>query len=186
MILRVLHPKKEIPLFHIAWQWRESYPRRVRGWDMVKSFEQWLEMMQRRVSIGLFDPCLTALMTLQPTDENVYEAHVDCKRGVDLKTLQTVLLSIERTVFEEWEATEVFAGVISRNYGIIRVARACGYLPDGISEQVGKLRFIRLRKTRDEFYKNQYRIGINDQHIHASAGGIIPGYRRAEEHAISG
>lgn len=186
MILQVLHPRKHIPWFQIAWAWRNSYPRLVRRWDMVKDFDQWLSMMQGRVSVGVFAPTLTALVTLEPVGEDVYEVHVDCEREVNRETLLTALLSIERTVFDEWGAREVFAGVISRNYGILRVARECGFSPDGIEEQVGRLRFIRLRKTKDEFDQNKHlhHLRQHSEHVYASAGSGESGYRPAQVAAI--
>jgi L-amino acid N-acyltransferase YncA len=185
MILQVIHPHKHIPWFHVAWQWREEYPRRVRRWDMVTSFDQWLEMMQGRVSVGVFAPTLTALVTLEPTGDDVYEVHVDCRRGVNHEALLTALLSIRRTVFEEWGAREVFVGVISRNGGIIRVARACGFTPDGTTEQAGPLKFIRLRMT-DVQYQNEQCNRINQQHVYASTGSDISGHRSAPLTTVSG
>lgn len=185
MILKVLYPREHIPWFHVAWRWRETYPKRVRRWDMVTGFDQWMEMMQQRVSVGVFAPTLTALVSLEPVGEGVYEVHVDCRRRVDHETLLTALLSIRRTVFEEWGAREIFAGVISRNGGIIRVARACGFTPDGTTEQAGPLKFIRLRMT-DVQYQNEQCNRFNQQHVHANAGSGVPGHRPAPLAAVSG
>ena len=128
----------------------------VRQWDMVKSFEQWLEMMQKRVSIGVFDPRLIALITLEPTDNGIFEVHVDCKRRINLTSLYIALMSVRKTVFEQWGAREVFAGVISRNRGIIAIAEQCGFKRDGVEETVGNLRWIRMRIT-DVEYQNEYK-----------------------------
>ena len=185
MILRVLHPRKYIPLFGIAWKWRESYPRRVRQWDIITTFDAWLEKMQERVSVGVFAPNLIALVTLEPTEEDVYEVHVDCERGVERGILVTALLSMQRTVFEEWGAREVFAGVVSKNCGILDVARECGFTPDGISEQVGRLKFIRLRMT-DVQYKDRYEHRIDYEHIHPRARSFVAGHRSAQGHEVSG
>lgn len=165
MKLITLHPDRDEALYREAWSWREFYPRLVRTWDMVKTFDQWFGMMQRRVSIGMFNPELSALITLEPMGSDVYEVHVDCDRGVNRTDLLTALLSIRKQLFEEWGAAEVFAGVIARNRGIVSIARLCGFTPDGIEQQVGKLRFIRLRITKDVF--NQ------DQHQHWNSIGSI-------------
>lgn len=185
MILQVLHPRKHIPWFQVAWAWRLAYPKRVQRWDMVRDFDQWLTMMQGRVSIGVFAPYLTALVTLEPMGDGIYEVHVDVERRVNQGTLLTALLSIRRTVFEQWNAREIFAGVISRNCGIIRVAHACGFTPDSISEQAGLLKFIRLRMTIEQ-YKDEYLDRLNQQSVHASAGSIVPGYRPSPLAAVSG
>src|SRR3954471_14974536 len=122
MELRTLYPDGDEALFQDAWAWRSTYPRLVKQWDMVTDFNQWLGMMGKRVSIGMFNPELSALITLEPRGDDVYECHVDCPRNVDKADLMTALLSIRKAVFDEWGATEIFAGIVSRNRGIVRLA----------------------------------------------------------------
>jgi hypothetical protein len=175
MILRALHPTRDRHWYKVAWQWKRDYPRRVKQWDGLKHFRQWFRLQQRRVSVGVWwDGRLVALVTLQLCGSDTYEVHVDCERRVDRSTLITALLSIERTVFEDWQAREVFAGVISRNGGILAIAAECGYLPDGISEQVGRLRYVRLRKTIVEYQNEHFH---HQEPLPADAGSIVPGHR---------
>jgi len=155
MVIRVLHPDTDEHLFREAWRWRLDYPRLVRRWDGLKHFRQWLALMKRRVSIGVFSDRLIAIVTFRPDGNDVYEVHVDCERGVDKEDLLTALLSVEQTVFNEWKAKEVFAGIISRNTGIILIAEACGLQRDGVEERVGRLKWIRMRKTVSEFNQNK-------------------------------
>jgi hypothetical protein len=89
-------------------------------------------------------------------------------------TLVTALLNIERTVFEDWQASEVFAGVVSRNSGILSIAAECGYTPDGIGEQVGRLQYLRLRKTIVEYQNEHFH---HREPLPADAGSIVPGHR---------
>lgn len=151
---------------------------------MVKDFDQWMQMMLKRVSIAVFDPYLVALVTVGPTGDDIYEVHVDCQRQVDHEVLIIALLNIRKVVFEQWGAREVFAGVISRNSGIIRVAQICGFTPDGITEQAGRLKFIRLRMTNEQ-YANEYQHRHDYKPISADAGGVIPGYRSTQAAAVS-
>jgi len=155
MNLRVLHPQGDESLYREAWRWRESYPRLVRKWDYLKHFRQWFALMKRRVTVGVFTDHLIALVTFRPDGDDIYEVHVDCVRRVDQWVLLTGLLSIRKTVFEEWGAREVFAGIVSRNYGIISIAEACGFTRDGISDQVGDTKWIRLRITNVQ-YQNEH------------------------------
>lgn len=177
MILRALNPETDEHLFRQAWAWRLSYPRLVRRWDGFKHFRQWFALMKRRVSVGIFSHGLIAIATLRPAAPDVYEAHIDCKRGVDLNKLAIGLLSIEKTVFEQWQATEIFVGVISRNRGIIQIAEACGFRRDGVEEQIGKLRWVRMRITKDEY--DTYRQGHirYQEHIRESTGSRVAGHR---------
>jgi hypothetical protein len=179
MDLHIFTPDSDELLYRLAWSWRTSYPRLVQTWDMIKTFDQWFEMMSKRVSVGVVTSRLIALVSLEPTMPGVYEVHVDCERRVDRADLLLALLSIRQTVFEEWNAKEIFAGVISRNRGILSVASICGFTPDGIEEKIGKLRFIRLRITRDEFYQDHEQHGINSEPVHAIAGSVITGHRHA-------
>lgn len=153
MKLQVLSPDTDEYLFRQAWRWRESYPRLVRRWDGFKHFRQWFALMKRRVSVGIFTDHLIAIATLKPDGDGVYEAHVDVERRVDTDSLVTALLSIEQTVFGQWQAREIFVAVISKNQGILRIAETCGFQRDGIEDQVGRFRWIRMRITRDEFYE---------------------------------
>lgn len=178
MQLRVLHPATDEHLFREAWRWKESYPRLVRQWDGLRHFRQWFALMKRRVSIGIFTDHLIAIATLKPDGNGVYEAHVDCERRVDLDTLTRALLSIEKTMFEEWKAREIFAGIISKNYGIIQLAELCGFQRDGIEDRAGKLRWIRMRITNVE-YQNQFRDIEQHGHIQTDARCVESRHRHA-------
>lgn len=141
--------------------------------------------MKRRVSVGIFTDHLIAIATLRPAGDGIYEAHIDCERRVDLNALVIGLLNIEKTVFEEWQANEIFVGIISRNRGIIRIAETCGFQRDGIEERVGKLRWIRMRITYSEY--NTYRQGHvqHPKHIRESAGSGISGYQQTAKSGVS-
>ena len=154
MKLRVLYPDHDEHLYRVAWAWRLTYPRLVRRWDALTHFRQWYALMRRRVSVGIFTDKLVALVTLRPDGNGVYECHFDCERRIDMDVLLVALMSIERVVFEEWQAREVFAAIISRNCAILRVAEACGFQRDGIEERIGNLRWVRLRKTASEYNQN--------------------------------
>lgn len=179
MVIRVLHPSVDERLFRQAWAWRLSYPRLVRRWDGFKHFRQWFALMKRRVSVGIFDERLIAIATLRPAGNRVYEAHIDCERGVDVAALTTALLSIQATVFDQWQAAEIFVGVISRNGGIIRVAEACGFQRDGIEERVGNLRWLRMRITSLEYYTNRQGHIQYAEHIRSDAGSRVSRHRYA-------
>lgn len=131
--------------------------------------------MQRRVTIGVFDNDLLALVTFQPCGNGVYEVHVDCPRNADSEMLIIALLNLRRIVFEQWGAREVFAGVISRNYGIIRIAEECGCRRDGVEYHTERLRWVRLRIT-DVEYQNGYKFRNVHEHVHANAGSVVAGY----------
>ena len=176
MELRGLHPDRDESLYRQAWAWRLSYPKRVRQWDGLKHFRLWFSLMKRRVSIGVFTDRLIALVTFRPTGDDVYEVHVDCERRVDRADLLTALLSLRKAVFEEWGAREVFAGIVSRNYGILSVAERCGFRRDGISEQVGSTKWIRLRITKDEFDQDEYEHRIIHEYLHTDARSVVAGY----------
>lgn len=178
MRLRVLHPATDEALFRQAWRWRLSYPRLVRQWDGLKHFRQWFALMKQRVSVGVFTDRLIAIATLRPAGDGVYEAHIDCERGVDVVALTTALLSIQATVFDQWQATEIFVGVISRNVGIIRVAEACGFQPDGVEETVGRLRWLRMRITNVEYQNRQGHIQYAE-HVCEDAGSVVSRHRHA-------
>jgi hypothetical protein len=147
MTIRTLNPATEERLFRQAWAWRETYPRLVRKWDMITDFDQWFAAMAQRVSIGLFTDRMIALITLDPVGDGVYECHLDCERRVNMDYLLTALLNIEQTIVEQWNIREVFGAVISRNHGMLAIARSCGFLPDGVEDSVGRLRWVRVSKS---------------------------------------
>jgi hypothetical protein len=143
--LRILHPEKDERFFREAWRWKESYPRLIRKWDYIAHFRQWFALMKRRVTIGVFSDHLWALVTFRPEGKR-FEIHIDCERGADRNELLIALLNIEAVVVREWKPAEIFGGVISRNRGIFSVAQACGLERDGVEEQVGRLRWVRVSK----------------------------------------
>ena len=103
--------------------------------------------MKRRVSIGVFTDHLIAIVTFKPNENDVYECHVDCERGIDRNDLLIALLNIEATVVKDWNIREVFGAVISKNRGVMSIANACGLYPDGVEHTVGSLRWVRVSKT---------------------------------------
>lgn len=155
MHIHTLQPTTDLDSYRTAWCWRETYPRRFRSWDMITEFNEWFALQTNRISVGVITTRLIALITLESKGEGVYEVHFDCERRPDMQAILWAVCSVQKQMFEEWGVRELFAGVVGRNRGIVHLLQALGFTPDGISEQVGELRYIRMSQTKEAYAQRE-------------------------------
>lgn len=114
--------------------WRDEMPA---WWKIVdKSVNSFSRGPITR--LGVFDDELMAIYTLQEVGPKIIDAHLSCKRGVDPNVLIESAKVVKHKLLNEGYTT-IFLWPLRQNFGLIKIARKCGFKPTGVKMLQGQM-----------------------------------------------
>lgn len=109
---------------------------------------QWWRVVDKSVSRRTYGPKTTlgvfeedqivAIYTLQEVGPQMIDAHLSCQRGIDPEVIIESAKVVKRKLLSSGYAT-IFLWPLRRNFGLIRIAKLCGFKPTGVKMLMGKL-----------------------------------------------
>jgi hypothetical protein len=161
-------------LYQEAFDWTGKAPEWFRQLDSVfgwPDFETYYEQTKDKISFGIFDNELVALVTIIERARGIYEAELSARRGTDVLLIIEATRVIRDAVFAHG-CLEGFMWVALRNRMVLKVCEAAGFQRDGIRMFRGVckgrvIEWVRLSCRRMEWV-NEQRAKDND---HADAVG---------------
>lgn len=119
----------------------------------VDDMPAWWRVVNKSVStftrgpitrLGVFDDGigwrdeLVAIYTLQEIGSGIIDAHLSCRRRIKPDVLIESAKAVKRKLLSSGYAT-IFLWPLRRNFGLIRIAKMCGFQPTGVRMLQGQL-----------------------------------------------
>src|ERR1044072_1199036 len=104
----------------------------------LPDFVTFRESAKERLDFGVFDKEMLAVFSLTSRNGS-YEVDLAARKGTDPQTLYTAARTLRDELFK-CGIGEIFAWVLSKNRGVMRVCRAAGLEPDGVRVLKGALK----------------------------------------------
>lgn len=92
-----------------------------------------------KTRLGVFeDDQMIAIYTLQEVGKGIIDAHLGCQRGTDRGILVESAKAVKRKLLNEGYTT-IFLWPLRQNFGLIKIAKLCGFQPTGVRMLQGLL-----------------------------------------------
>jgi len=134
-VIRTLDAPNDRRAFEQVWAWVMNYPRWLQEADALDrpDFTGFYEVACRPTTLnfGLYaDDKLAALIQFTQEAPDVFEVHFDGNREAAPELLADALFSLGWELFEKG-AERIFAWIVTRNTGSMRVCQSCQMHWDG-------------------------------------------------------
>lgn len=107
----------------------------------------WWQMADKSISkfthgpksqLGVFDEDrMVAIYTLQEIRKKVIDAHLSCQRGTAPEIIINTAIAIKRKLLSS--GYTIFLWPLRQNFGLIKIAKMCGFKPTGVKMLMGRL-----------------------------------------------
>lgn len=133
MEIRRLNVADDLELFRQVYEWEKDYPRWLCDAEKVAKldFDDFILEAKDRADIGVFDPDLTALISVLKRAPQIYEGHVWAKRGTDIESLAWVVFNLRESLEKQLGMKACYVWIVERNRPVKKLCMMAGLMPDG-------------------------------------------------------
>lgn len=132
--MRRLDPEKDRELYEQVFSWEKAYPRWLRDAEKScgMSLDEFLKI-ENRVDVGVFNPELVGMVSINYRGPKVFEGHVWAKRGTRVEFLAGHVNSIKDDLVRQLGMKAFFVWVFKKNLPVKRLCDMIGCVFDGVT-----------------------------------------------------
>ena len=129
---RLNHDDRE--LYETVFSWEKDYPRWLRDAEKFcgMPLDEFLAV-ENRVDIGVFNPELTGMVSINYRGPKVFEGHIWAKRGTSVELLAWTVASIRDDLVRDLGMKAFFVWVVKKNRPIKKLCGMIGCEFDGVT-----------------------------------------------------